>query len=94
MYGTFRYYQGNSELADALTENADEVKKVLSAIEGFKAYYLILTGDGSTLSFTVFETEAGADESNRVAAEWLRENAPEVSVNPPNISAGPVLISG
>ncbi len=93
MYATFRYYHGNSELADTLVENEDAVKSLIGGIDGFEAYYLIRTADGSTLSFSVFENQGGAEESNRVAAEWLRENAPEVSVNPPNVSAGEVLIS-
>jgi len=93
MYATMRYYHQNSELADALVENQSEVKRIIGGIDGFEAYYLIRTGDGSTVSVTVFENQAGAEESNRVAAEWLRENVPEVAVNPPMVSAGEVLIS-
>jgi heme-degrading monooxygenase HmoA len=93
MYATMRYYHQNSELADALVENQGEVKRIIGGIDGFEAYYLIRTGDGSTVSVTVFENRAGAEESNRVAAEWLSENVPEVAVNPPMISAGEVLIS-
>ena len=93
MYATMRYYHGNSALADALVENQDEVKRVIGGIDGFKAYYMLRIADGSTVSITVFESESGAEESNRVAAEWLAENVPDVAVSPPMVSAGEVLIS-
>ena len=93
MYATMRYYHQNSELADALVENQGEVKRIIGGIDGFEAYYLIRTGDGSTVSITVFESQAGAEESNRVAAQWLGENVPDLAVSPPMISAGEVLIS-
>ena len=93
MYVTMRYYHQNSELADTLVENESDVKRIIGGVEGFEAYYLVRTTDGSTVSINVFESQSGAEESNRAAAEWLRENAPEVSVNPPMVSGGEVLIS-
>ena len=93
MYATMRYYHGNSALADALVENQDEVKRVIGGIDGFQAYYLIRIADGSTVSITVFENQSGAEESNRVAAEWLGENLPDLAASPPMVSAGEVLIS-
>src|SRR6266566_4980955 len=58
---------------DRLLENESEVKALVSGIEGFKAYYLIRTADG-TASISVYETEDGAAESNRAAAAWIKEH--------------------
>jgi len=91
MYGTIRIYTGADDLADALVENEVEVKRILGEIDGFKAYYLIRTADG-TASVSVFENEAGAQESNKVAAAWIAENLPDVNVAAPQIAAGDVVI--
>ena len=92
MYATIRWYGGNTELAGQLAARADDVKSVINSIAGFQAYYLVRV-DGGTVSISVFDAEAGADESNRVAAAWMRDNMPEVSVEAPAISAGEVVLN-
>jgi uncharacterized protein YfdQ (DUF2303 family) len=91
MYATVRSYTGN-ELADALVQNESEVKRLISEIDGFKAYYLVRTAHG-TASVSVYEDENGAEQSNRAAAEWLSANLPELSGTSPTVSAGEVVIS-
>jgi hypothetical protein len=92
MYATVRVYAGTTELADALVENESTVKQLLGGIDGFKAYYLVRTADGAA-SVSVYESQAGAEESNRAAAAWIGENLPDVSVAAPQVSAGDVAIS-
>jgi heme-degrading monooxygenase HmoA len=92
MHATIRIYAGNRELADALVDNESEVKRIISEIDGFKAYYLIRTSDG-TVSVSVYEDEAGARASNQAAATWLSENLPELADASPQVSAGEVVIS-
>ena len=91
MHATVRNYAGNRELADALLENESEVKRLITGIEGFRAYYLIRTDDG-VASVSVYDDKSGADESTRVAGEWLRENVPDVAGSPPQVSSGEVII--
>jgi heme-degrading monooxygenase HmoA len=92
MYATVRNYPASPELADALVSNAADVKGLVSGIEGFKAYYLVRTADGA-VSISVYDNEAGASESTRAAADWIRENLPELGVSAPQVSAGEVVIS-
>ena len=92
MYATVRSYSGGPELADALVGNEADVKSLVSGIDGFRAYYLVRTADG-TVSISVYDDEAGANESNRVAADWIRENLPELGGSAPQVSAGEVVIS-
>jgi len=80
------------EFADALVENESEVRRLLTGIEGFRAYFLVRTADGA-VSVSVYDDEGGAEESNRAAADWVRENLPHLSIGPPQISAGEVVIS-
>ena len=47
---------------------------LIKKIAGFVAYYGIETGEGGWASVSVFETPAGAEESNRVAAEFVKNN--------------------
>jgi len=92
MYATVRTYSGGTELADALVSREADVKSLLSGIEGFRAYYLVRTADG-TVSVSVYDNEEGANESNSAAANWIRENLPDLGVSAPQVSSGDVVIS-
>jgi hypothetical protein len=78
-------------LADTLAEHTDEIRQVIGGIEGFKAYYLVKLGEGTT-TISVFEDQAGAEQSVRAAAAWLAENLPDLEVAAPYVTAGDVLI--
>ena len=92
MQATMRYYHGNRELADALGARQDDIRALISAVAGFRAYYLVRLDD-ATVSITICDDEAGTAESTRVAAEWLRENLPEVAPDAPMVSTGTVTVS-
>jgi heme-degrading monooxygenase HmoA len=91
MFATIRVYTGTNDLADALVENESEVKRIISEIDGFQSYHLVRTADGAA-SVSVYDDEAGAAESNRAAAAWLKENLPDLQVAAPQVSAGEVVI--
>jgi hypothetical protein len=92
MYATIRNYSANAGMADALVENESEVRRIVSGIGGFRAYYLIKTADGAA-SVSVFDDEVGASASTRAAAEWVRDNLPQFAGGPPQVTAGDVVIS-
>jgi hypothetical protein len=50
-------------------------------------------GDGEAASISVFDDEAGGEESSRRAAAWLRESLPDLSVGPPEVTAGEAVLS-
>jgi heme-degrading monooxygenase HmoA len=91
MFATVRSYTTGSEFADALVENAGELEQTLVEIDGFHAYYLVRTDDGVT-SVSIYEDEAGAEESTRVAAAWVAENLPDLEVSPPQVRTGEVVL--
>jgi hypothetical protein len=91
MYAVIRAYSGNRELADTLAEHTDDIRQVIGGINGFKAYYLLKIAEGTT-TISVFEDQAGAEESNRAAAAWLAENLPDLEVAAPYVTAGEVLV--
>jgi heme-degrading monooxygenase HmoA len=92
MYATIRIYSGDPGFADALVENQDAVRRIISEIDGFRAYYLLKTADG-TASVSVYEDEAGATESTRAAAAWIAENLPDTTVSAPQVISGEAVIS-
>ena len=78
--------------AGELAKRQDEVRDVISGISGFQSYYMVQTDDGGAVSMSVFDDQAGAEESTRRAAEWVRENLPDLGVSPPEVSSGEVVI--
>jgi hypothetical protein len=71
-------------------QRQDSVKEAMRSSKGLVAYYLIDTGNGGLASISVFEDQAGAEESVRVAANWVRENIAEWAPNPPTVIQGEV----
>jgi hypothetical protein len=91
MYATVRNYAGTEGMADALVEHEGDVKSLITGISGFRAYYLIKTSDGA-VSISVYDDQSGAEESTRQAADWMRENLPDFTASPPQVSVGEVVI--
>jgi heme-degrading monooxygenase HmoA len=92
MYATVRNYAGPQGFGDELVKRQDEVKNLLQGISGFRAYYLIKTDQGGVVTVSVYDDQAGAEESTRTAAEWVRTNLPDMGVDPPQVSSGEVGI--
>jgi hypothetical protein len=94
MHATVRRYEGvDQKRADELTKKIGEsLMPRLSKLPGFSDYYLIKSENDVFSSVGVFETPAQADESNRVAASWLREEHLETAFpNPPQVTGGEVI---
>ncbi len=88
MHVTVRHYAGNSQLVDALAERQDEIKGIITPIEGFNSYYLVRTGEGDAMSVSVFESAAGGEQSVQTARDWIAENLSDLQVSPPQVLAG------
>ena len=59
--------------------------------KGFIRYYWLDTGKGEGASFGVFRDKAGADESVRLAADFVREHLSKLMTSKPEIIEGPVV---
>jgi len=96
MYATIRRY-------DAIDQNCtnEVVQKTqgslvprLSELPGFKGYYLIEADNGVLSSVGLFDSAAHAEESTRVASNWVREEKLETALpNPPKVTSGKVLVN-
>jgi len=68
---------------------------LISEHQGFVAYYYVDDSDeGVIFSISVFENQADEEDSNRLAADFVKENLAELLPNPPMITAGQVKAEG
>jgi hypothetical protein len=91
MHAVIRHYKGNSQLFDELERRTDEVEQLIRGVSGFVGYFLVRT-EGGGFSVSVYEDKAGTDESTRVAGNWIRENLPQLTVSPPEVIEGGVIL--
>jgi hypothetical protein len=90
MYAVIRKYQFNpSAGAEIAKKIQDGFVPVLRKTPGFVAYYWLESADGQGSSLGVFESEAGADESVRIAADFVRDNLAAL-LGKPEVTKGEV----
>jgi len=93
MHAVVRSYSGAGakELFDVLEQNKVDIEASLRKVPGLSSYTLLRSGDGG-MSVTVCRDKAGADESLKVAREWITKNASSAKANPPAVSEGSVIV--
>lgn len=94
MYATVRRYEGVTDPVEAGRRVSEGFVPLIRQVPGFVAYYWVDAGDGSMVSTSVFEDQAGAEESTERAADFVRENLAALLPNPPQVTAGEVVASG
>ncbi|MFD0275305.1 hypothetical protein ACFVHB_15565 [Kitasatospora sp. NPDC127111] len=94
MYAAVRRYEGVTDPAEAGRRVAEGFVPLLRQVPGFVAYYWVDAGDGVMVSTSVFEDEAGGEESIRRAAGFVRDNLADLLPNPPQVTAGRVVAAG
>ncbi len=95
MFATVRRYEGidASNKAELTKRVGESLAPKLSKLPGFSSYFLIDTGNGVMSSIGLFETSTQANESTRVASEWVRDEKLEnILQNPPKVTAGEVIV--
>ena len=90
MYATHRRYEGidQTRIEELSRKVNDSLIPKLSKLPGFKGYFLMEAGEGVVRSTTLFDTSSQAEDSTRVAADWMQDekleklvpNAPKVTV--------------
>ena len=94
MHAAIRHYKLN---ADAGAEFNRKVKEgfvpIVSAVRGFISYRAIEADNGSWISISVFETRESAEESVRLAADFVREHLRPLIASGPDVIEGNVVIS-
>lgn len=89
MYLSIRQYKTSQPKEFTKRVNESWVP-IISKVPGFIAYYAIKKGDG-WVSVSIFKDKAGAEESNKMAPEWVKQHAEGLVVGP-EITAGETVI--
>jgi hypothetical protein len=85
--------QEASRIKDVVKKVDENLVPRLSKLPGFGGYHVIDAGDGVLSSIGFFDTSAQADESTRVASDWLRDEKLEAALpKPPKITSGEVVV--
>jgi hypothetical protein len=95
MFATIRRYEAidQSRTSELVTKADETLLPSLTELPGFSGYYLIEAGSGVMSSIGLFDTKAHADESTRLASEWVREQKLETALpNAPKITSGEVVV--
>jgi hypothetical protein len=95
MFATIRRYESiDQNRTDELVKKVDEtLVPSLTELPGFNGYCLIEAGNGVLSSVGFYDTAEHADESTRVATNWVREQKLENALpNAPKITTGEVLV--
>jgi hypothetical protein len=93
MYVSIRRYQMDPESVDELMRRVEEgFLPIVSKAPGFIAYYAVDAGDGVVASINIFEDQAGAEESDKRAASWVKDKVASLLPNPPQVTAGDIAV--
>ena len=97
MYISIRKYKLTSQDAKTRGELTRQINDVflpqISKAPGFVSYYAVDGGSGTLATVSVFESQSGAEESNRQAADFVKKNVPALTKGAPEITSGEVIAS-
>jgi len=91
MFGVIRHYHYRPEDAAEIDKMVREkFVPIIKKAKGFVRYYWLDAGNGEGASLSVFQDKAGADESNHLAADHVRDHMSKLLTQKPETIEGPV----
>jgi len=91
MFAVIRHYHFDRKDSAAIDRAIrEEFVPLVRKAKGFQRYYWLDTGDGEGASFGIFDDKAGADESVRIAADYVRDHLSKLLKQKPEIIEGPI----
>ncbi len=92
-YVSIRRYEGIEDIDEVIRLAQEGFVPIMSSTPGFIAYRIVDAGDGVAATISVFEDQAGAEESNRRAADWVQANLAPLVTSAPQITSGEARVS-
>jgi len=93
MYASIRkYYIIPGTLEELLRRVQEGFVPLISQIPGFRAYYVLEVRNDEVLSISIFDTQAGAEESVRRSADWVAKDLASFLQGLPEIIVGQVRV--
>ena len=94
MHANVRQYRVSPDKIDETMHLADtEFADRLAEEPGFVAYELMAAEDGSVCSMTIFEDREGAERSQELAAEFVRDHLSDIDIERIGTMTGEVMVS-
>ena len=91
MFAVIRHYHFNpADGAEIDRRIREEFVPIVKSANGFVRYYWLDTGNGEGASLGVFKDKAGADESVRLAADYVKDHLSKLLTQKPEIIEGPI----
>ena len=91
MFAVIRHYHFSpKDGAEIDRRIRQEFVPIVKTAKGFVRYYWLDTGDGEGASLSVFKDKAGADESVRLAADYVKEHLSKLLAQKPEIIEGAI----
>ena len=92
MYVAVRRFEGVTD-SQKVTQVAKEgFVPIISEMPGFVAHYVVDAGDGVMVATSVFEHKDAEEQSTFVAGEFVAEHLEPLLPNPPQVTAGEVVV--
>ncbi len=94
MFAAIRYYRAEPGSIDEVAKRVREgFVPLIRETAGFVSYFVLAPADreGAIVSVSVFEDQESAEESNRMAEDWVGQNLSELVVTP-EFAAGQIVV--
>ena len=93
MFAVIRRYNTHENSAHKIEQRVREgFVPLISRIPGFVSYDVVRSTDGTMLSVSIFETRQAADDSSRLASDWVHDNLASLIRTAPVILSGDVIV--
>ncbi|HXT37352.1 MAG TPA: hypothetical protein VN837_17395 [Chloroflexota bacterium] len=93
MHVVVRQYTVDPLAIDEIVSSAREgFVPLIRSVKGFVSYTMLEAGADGLVTVSTFEDRAGAEESVRVAADWVKENLAGRVLGPPEVTTGEISI--
>ena len=86
MYAAIRRLKVQPDVFDEVVQRDESgLVPILRSVTGFVEFDLVQVGEDVGVSIIVFETQEQAEEANRRAADWVKQNVAPLVAGPPEI---------
>ena len=88
---TVRRYEGVTDTKKAARLVEEGFVPLISKLPGFISYYWTDAGNDVMISVSVYTNKEAEEESNRIAADFVKQHMVALLPNPPRVTAGHVV---
>ena len=92
MYVAVRRFEGVRDSQKVAQVAQEGFVPIISEMPGFVAYYMVDAGDGVLVTTSVFEHKDAEEQSTSRAGEFVQEHLAPLLPNPPQVTAGEVVV--